>query len=84
MATRLLDRDLLIVGYWTDWNYLNEVLASTLNAVHPSKVVVVDPAPGTSFEAKAPALYALRQSVPNAFKHTPSKPVSIALAAACL
>jgi len=69
LSGRLLDRDLLIVGYWTDWDYLNEVLASTLNAVHPSRVIVVDPADGSTFEGKAPALYALGQSVPHAFKH---------------
>jgi hypothetical protein len=69
LSTRLLDRDLLIVGYWTDWDYLNEVLASTLNAVSPAQVLVVDPADGNVFEKKAPALYALGQSVPSAFKH---------------
>ncbi|MFC5488877.1 hypothetical protein [Dokdonella soli] len=66
---RLLDRDLVIVGYWTDWDYLNAVLTSVLGAVSPSRVIVVDPADGATFATKAPALYALGQKVPNAFQH---------------
>jgi hypothetical protein len=66
---RLLDRDLIIVGYWTDWDYLNAVLTNVLGAVSPSRVIVVDPADGATFAAKAPALYALGQKVPNAFQH---------------
>jgi hypothetical protein len=66
---RLLDRDLIIVGYWTDWDYLNAVLANVLDAVSPSRVIVVDTADGVTFAAKAPALYALGQKVPNAFQH---------------
>jgi hypothetical protein len=42
LNVRLLDRDLLIVGYWTDWDYLNEILAATLGAVNPARVIVVD------------------------------------------
>jgi hypothetical protein len=38
LEVRLLDRDLLIVGYWTDWDYLNEVLRRALGAVTPSRV----------------------------------------------
>jgi len=32
LNSRLLDRDLLIVGYWTDWDYLNAVIGATLGA----------------------------------------------------
>lgn len=66
---RLLDRDLVIVGYWTDWDYLNAVLTSVLGAVSPSRVIVVDPADGATFAAKAPSLYALGQRTPSAFQH---------------
>lgn len=59
LNVRLADRDLLIVGYWTDWDYLNSVLASTLGAVNPARVIIVDPADGASFRTKAPELFAL-------------------------
>ncbi len=58
---RLLDRDLLIVGYWTDWDYLNAVLKATLGTIHPARVIVIDPADGATFAAKAPVLYELGQ-----------------------
>jgi hypothetical protein len=69
LKVRLLDRDLLIVGYWTDWDYLNSILATTLGAVRPARVIVVDPADGTSFADKAPALYAVGERATVAFKH---------------
>lgn len=69
LRAHLLNRDLLIVGYWTDWDYLNAVLEATLNTVTPSRVIVVDPAPTASFAAKAPALFALGERATNGFHH---------------
>lgn len=69
LAERLLDRDLVIVGYWTDWDYLNEVLETSLGAVTPSRVIVVDPCDTASFETKAPALYSLGQRAKAEFSH---------------
>lgn len=69
LNVRLLDRDLLIIGYWTDWDYLNDVLATTLGAVNPVRVIVVDPAESAVFEQKAPALYALGQRATTTFRH---------------
>jgi hypothetical protein len=69
LQTRLVNRDLLIVGYWTDWSYLNDVLSTALNAVNPSKVIVVNPADKITFEEKAPALYALGTRATGGFFH---------------
>jgi hypothetical protein len=69
LRVRLLDRDLIIVGYWTDWDYLNEVLATTLGEVRPSRVIVVNPADRGTFPDKAPALYALGQRAAGSFQH---------------
>lgn len=69
LPVRLLDRDLIIVGYWTDWDYLNEVLTATLGAVRPSRVIVVDPCDDAAFERKAPDLYALGHRASNGFQH---------------
>jgi hypothetical protein len=59
LRPRLVNRDLLIVGYWTDWDYLNDVLARTVGDVRLANVIVVDPADPATFEDKAPDLYAL-------------------------
>ncbi len=59
LQNALLDKDLLIVGYSTDWDYLNQVIAQTLGAVAPASVLVVDPSLTGDFEAKAPDLAAL-------------------------
>jgi hypothetical protein len=59
LLTRLLDRDLIIIGYFTDWDYLNEVLERTLGEVRPARVVIVDPSPGATLAAKAPVLHGL-------------------------
>jgi hypothetical protein len=69
LSTRLANQDLLIVGYWTDWDYLNAVLSSTLGAVNPARVIIVDPADGESFETKAPALFALGNRAAVNFRH---------------
>jgi hypothetical protein len=69
LANRLLDRDLVIVGYWTDWDYLNQVLETSLGAVNPSRVIVIDPCETASFAAKAPALFALGQRATQEFCH---------------
>lgn len=59
MSVKLLDRDLVIVGYFTDWDYLNGVLEKTLGAVTPARVVVVNPDEGAQLAGKAPSLFAL-------------------------
>ena len=59
LATRLLDRDLLLVGYFTDWDYLNKVLEETLGTIHPSRVIVVNPDASASLAGKAAHLHAL-------------------------
>lgn len=72
LGHRLLNQDLVIVGYWTDWDYLNQVLEATLGAVTPSRVVVVDPCETASFAAKASGLFALGQRAAPEFYHVRS------------
>ncbi len=69
LKIRLLDRDLVIVGYFTDWDYLNGVLEQTLGEVRPARVLVVDPSDGSSLETKAPSLYTLGKRASSAFEH---------------
>ena len=69
LEMRLLDRDLLIVGYSTDWNYLNQVLESAIGAVSPSRVIVVDPCDHETFADKAPMLFQLGRRASTEFCH---------------
>jgi hypothetical protein len=58
MRLLLPGKDLVVVGFWTDWGYLNQVLESALNTVAFNSVTVIDPAPSAELQAKAPALWA--------------------------
>ncbi len=69
LSQRLLNRDLVIVGYWTDWDYLNEVLEKSLGAVSPSRIIVVDPCDTATFETKAKALFELGERATSGFYH---------------
>ena len=69
LRVQLLDRDLLIVGYSTDWNYLNEVLESVIGTVNPTRVIVVDPCESAEFAEKAPMLFQLGQRASDEFCH---------------
>ena len=71
LELRLANRDLLIVGYWTDWDYMTDILENTLGSVTPSRVVVVDPCDSAEFEEKAPALYNLGRRAEVEFRHVP-------------
>lgn len=69
LTQRLLNRDLVIVGYWTDWDYLNAVLEEALAAVSPSRIIVVDPCDTATFPEKAKALYDLGSRATSGFFH---------------
>ena len=57
MEINLPDRDLLIVGFWTDWRYLNDILSNALEPLTTASVTVVDPSPTYDLEIKAPGLW---------------------------
>jgi hypothetical protein len=66
---RLMDRDIVVVGFFTDWDYLNTVLRDALHAVRPARVLVVDPSSPAELEAKAPELFAVGESATERFCH---------------
>ena len=72
LEIRLANHDLLVVGYWTDWDYLNDVLEASLGAINPSRVVVVDLCETETFKKKAPALYELGKRASVEFCHVRS------------
>lgn len=67
LQANLLNKDLVVVGYSTDWDYLNAVLERTLGVVAPSSVLVVDPSSTADFAAKAPQLAALTDRSASSF-----------------
>lgn len=56
LATNLPNRDLLVVGFWTDWSYLNEVIGRSLGQITPARVVIVDLEGPDELRNKAPQL----------------------------
>jgi hypothetical protein len=50
-------KDLLIVGFWSDWGYLNDVLANAMLVQTAESVTVIDPEPSAQLRAKAPVLW---------------------------
>jgi hypothetical protein len=68
MRLFLPGKDLMIVGFWTDWGYLNRVLAEALNTIAFGSVTVVDPNSSANLQNKAPELWATLSPGPH-FKH---------------
>ncbi|UVK46685.1 SIR2 family protein [Mesorhizobium sp. AR07] len=69
MAANLRQRDLLVVGFWSDWTYLNAVIGSALKDVAPLSVTVVDLSDAQQLEQKAPDLWALAHGNNVTFEH---------------
>ena len=59
LETHLPNRDLLVVGFGSDWSYLNAVLGRSLGQVTPPRVTIVDLNDPDEFRANAPDLTAL-------------------------
>lgn len=57
LAAQLGGRDLVILGFWSDWFYLNDVLATCVAGSEPRTVVLVDPDVEANLRAKAPQLW---------------------------
>jgi hypothetical protein len=57
LSGRLMQRDILFVGYWTDWSYLNDLLGVLLSDQVPQSVTLVDPSEPAVLEQKAEALW---------------------------
>ncbi len=71
MAANLRNKDLLVVGFWSDWSYLNFVLAEAMTDVAPLSITVVDPTDEAALQAKAPLLWDLAHADLVQFFHVP-------------
>ena len=64
-------KDLVVVGFWTDWDYLNDVLSNTLAGSEPRTVVLVDPKDSQALRDKAPELWGWAHREGVEFFHVP-------------
>jgi hypothetical protein len=69
MAANLRQKDLLVVGFWSDWGYLNTLLGTVLDGLAPLSVTVIDAANTAALQAKAPELWALAHGPQVEFTH---------------
>ena len=69
LAASLRQKDLLVIGFWSDWGYLNQVVGSALKDVAPLSVTVVDLSSSDQLERKAPGLWALAHGANVRFTH---------------
>jgi hypothetical protein len=69
MGLTLPGKDLVVVGFWTDWGYLNDVIATALNVNPFSSVTVIDPKSGADLQTTAPALWARLTAGTPHFQH---------------
>jgi hypothetical protein len=69
MAANLRHKDLLVVGFWSDWAYLNGVLGTVLDGLAPLSITVIDLANAAALQAKAPDLWALANGPQVEFTH---------------
>lgn len=69
MHLNLPGKHLLVVGFWSDWAYLNDVLACAFGIEKASSVTVIDPRPTVSLQTKASKLWAKLNSLSDKFEH---------------
>jgi len=62
-------RQLVLVGFWSDWRYLNTVLIESVRDIHPVGILLVDPLPQAELKVKAPELWAWASSFGPHFRH---------------
>lgn len=69
LAGNLFQKDVVFVGYWTDWTYLNDVLASVLTDPVPRSVTLVDTSTPEALSQKAEGLWTWAHRDGIAFRH---------------
>lgn len=57
LGGHLIERDIVILGYWTDWDYLNDLLIQSVSDHEPRRVIVVNPSTQDELRGKASGLW---------------------------
>ena len=69
MNLHLPGKHLVVIGFWTDWRYLNDVLGNAFSINNASSVTVIDPGTTAELQAKAPNLWAKLNGLSRVFEH---------------
>ncbi len=69
MRLNLAGKDLLVIGFWTDWDYINQVLAAVMRVEALNSVTVVDPNPSRILQRKASQLWRTLTDNQRPFEH---------------
>lgn len=65
---RISGNDILIIGFWSDWAYLNDIFLNA-HTNEPRSVILVDPDTPANLQTKAPALWAWANGTNVWFRH---------------
>lgn len=69
LSVNLKGKDVLLVGFWSDWGYLNNLFEGIVNPIQPNRVVLIDPDTDANLSIKAPNLWAWANSAIYNFTH---------------
>lgn len=69
MNLNLPGKHLVVVGFWTDWGYLNQVFEDSFTARTARAVTVIDPRPTANLQAKARGLWDKLHALSADFDH---------------
>jgi NAD-dependent SIR2 family protein deacetylase len=69
MRSNLPGKDLIFIGFWSDWDYLNQIFEACYVTLEPRLVVLVAPEPAARLQAKAPLLWGWANSGKFQFFH---------------
>lgn len=69
MNLHLPGKHLVVVGFWTDWGYLNNVIATAFSVTNAASVTVLDPSTSGELQAKAPDLWDKLHALSADFEH---------------
>lgn len=69
LEAALQQRDLVFIGFWSDWAYLNRALTDAVVGTEPRSVTIVAPVDAAALQAKAPALWTWANSGAVSFRH---------------
>lgn len=69
MRLHLPGKHLVVVGFWSDWGYLNDVLADAFGIATAESVTVVSPDETAALQVKAPLLWDKLHSMSHQFVH---------------
>jgi len=58
LRAHLVGRDVIFLGFWSDWSYLNKIFEKSIDAIDGGLVLIVNPSDDATLAEKAPTLWA--------------------------